>query len=161
MRMATIAVIYLHPILESILDMLPANRPATAFRRGRVVNTHKPSFYGGTCIMVASFRVVVTAGYGTIVNIGTGSMTYKSGSSSVKTFTFPTNNVMIYPNYGICSNTVGANSLGTEFNGTFGSGKPRNRGTSGNVPPGYTYSTFTRQYAQRLLLRSSKQYEYR
>jgi hypothetical protein len=125
------------------LGYVAGNRPATAFRRGRVANTHKPSFYGNTCIMVASFRVVVTAGYGTIVNIGTGSMTYKSGSSSVRTFTFPTNNVMIYPNYGICANTVGANSLGTEFNGTFGSGKPRNRGASGNVPPGYTYSTFT------------------
>ena len=40
---------------------------ATAFRRGRVVNTNKPSFYGGTCIMVASFRVVVTAGYGSTI----------------------------------------------------------------------------------------------
>ncbi|HEX2534410.1 MAG TPA: hypothetical protein VHK69_11780, partial [Chitinophagaceae bacterium] len=31
--------------------------PATFNRRGRVANTHRPSFYGGTCIMVASFRV--------------------------------------------------------------------------------------------------------
>ncbi len=125
------------------LGYVTGNRPATPFRRGRVANTHKPSFYGGTCIMVASFRVVVTAAYGSTINIGTGSMTYKSGSAALQTFTFPTNNVMIYPNYGICSNTVGANSLGTEFNGTFGSGQPRNRGASGNVPVGYTYSTFT------------------
>ena len=34
-----------------------AAAPATAFRRGRVANTHKPSFYGSACIMIASFRV--------------------------------------------------------------------------------------------------------
>jgi len=125
------------------LGYVPAAAPATAFRRGRVVNTHKPSFFGGTCIMVASFRVRVTAAYGTIVNIGAGSMTYKSGAAALQTFTFPINRLMIYQNYGICANTVGANAIGTEFNGTFGSGQPRNRGTSANVPPGYTYNIFT------------------
>lgn len=93
--------------------------------------------------MVASFRVLVTAAYGSTINIGGGSMTYKARLTALQTFTFPTDILMVYPNYGICSNTVGANSLGTEFNGTFGSGKPRNRGTSANVPPGYTYSVFT------------------
>lgn len=116
---------------------------ATAFRRGRIVNTHKPSFFLSTCIMVASFRVTVTAPYGTLINIGGGSMTYKSVAPAVQTFLFPTNMLMVYQNYGICSNTVGANSLGTEFNGTFGSGKPRNRIASANVPPGYTYNIFT------------------
>ncbi|MFI5185958.1 MAG: hypothetical protein ACHQF0_04500, partial [Chitinophagales bacterium] len=117
--------------------------PATAFKRGRVSNTHKPSFFGSTCIMVASFRVKVTAAYGNLINIGGGLMTYKSGAGPLQSFTFPLNNIMVYPNYGICSNTVGANAIGTEFNGTFGSGKPRNRGISANVPPGYTYNTFT------------------
>jgi hypothetical protein len=125
------------------LGYVPAAQPATAFRRGRIVNTNKPSFFGGTCIMVASFRVQVTSAYGTIVNIGGGSMTYKSGAAALQTFTFPVNRLMIYQNYGICANTVGANAIGTEFNGTFGSGKPRNRGTSANVPPGYTYNIFT------------------
>ncbi|HYK56158.1 MAG TPA: hypothetical protein VEV15_06735, partial [Flavisolibacter sp.] len=32
-----------------------ASAPSTAFRRGRIANTHRPSFYGGTCIMIASF----------------------------------------------------------------------------------------------------------
>ena len=117
--------------------------PATRFRRGRVANTHRPSFYNSACIMIASFRVQVSAATGTILSIGGGSMTYKSGSSAVQTYTFPNNRVAVYTNYGICSNTVGANSLGTEFNGTFGSGKPRNRGSSGNVPVGYTYNTFS------------------
>jgi hypothetical protein len=124
------------------LGFVSANAPATAFRRGRVAATNKPSFYGSTCIMVASFRVKVTATYGTSINIGGGSMTYKNGGV-LATYTFPANNIMVYQNYGICSNTVGVNSIGTEFNGTFGSGKPRNRGTSANVPVGYTYNTFT------------------
>src|ERR1700750_200457 len=47
------------------LGYVPAARPATAFRRGRIANNNKPSFFGGTCIMVASFRVRVTAAYNT------------------------------------------------------------------------------------------------
>ncbi len=116
--------------------------PATAFRRGRVVNTHKPSFYGSTCIMIASFRVRVTALTGSNVSTGGGNMTYKSGAAAIQTFTFPANTLRVYTNYGICSNSIGANAIGTEFNGTFGSGQPRNRGTSANVPVGYTYNFF-------------------
>ncbi len=115
---------------------------ATAFRRGRVVNNHKPSFFGSTCIMIASFRVRVTAATGSNVSTGGGSMTYKNGVAAIQTFTFPSNILTLYPNYGICSNTVGVNAIGTETNGTFGSGKPRNRGTSANVPVGYTFNPF-------------------
>ncbi|MBL7724032.1 MAG: T9SS type A sorting domain-containing protein [Chitinophagaceae bacterium] len=120
-----------------------AAAPATAFRRGRVVNTHKPSFYGSSCIMVASFRVRVTAATGSNISTGGGNMTYKLGAAAVQTFTFPANTLRVYPNYGICSNTIGTNAIGTEFNGTFGTGQPRNRGTSANVPTGYTYKFFT------------------
>lgn len=120
--------------------------PATAFRRGRVANTHKPKF-SNTCIMIASFHVKVGAAipYNTNISTGGGSITYKNAvaGAPVITYTFPDNIVRIYQNFGICSNTIGGNALGTEFNGTFGSGKPRNRGTSANVPPGYTYSVFT------------------
>ena len=120
-----------------------AAAPATPFRRGRIVNTHRPSFYGGTCIMIASFRVRVTAAYNTNINIGGGSMSYKPSASAVTSFTFPGRTIAVFQNYGICPNAIGANSIGTEFNGTFGSGRPRNRGTSANVPTGYTYAIFT------------------
>jgi hypothetical protein len=116
---------------------------ATAFRRGRIVSSDKPSFYGGTCIMIASFRVKVTAAYGSALSLGGGSMSYKPSSGSLTSFTYPSRTVAVFQNYGICPNAVGANSIGTEFNGTFGSGKPRNRGTSANVPAGYTYNIFT------------------
>ncbi|HMK24767.1 MAG TPA: T9SS type A sorting domain-containing protein [Chitinophagaceae bacterium] len=119
-----------------------AAAPATAFRRGRVANTHKPSFYGSVCIMIASFKVKVTAVTGTNISTGGGNMTYKNGVNPIQTFTFPSNTIQVYQNYGICSNTVGTNAIGTETNGTFGSGKPRNRGSSANVPVGYTYNFF-------------------
>jgi len=116
--------------------------PATAIRRGRVRSTHKPSFYGSTCIMVCSYRVRVIGALGSLINTGGGSFSYRTGGSTAVT-ALPTNNIRIYTNYGICSNTVGANSLGTEFNGTFGTGKPRNRGVSANVPAGYIYAPFS------------------
>lgn len=116
---------------------------ASAVKRGRIVSTHKPSFFGSTCIMIASFRVQVTTGYGAILSLGGGSMSYKPSAGALTSFNYPSRNVAVFKNYGICTNAVGANSIGTEFNGTFGSGKPRNRGTSANVPTGYTYNTFT------------------
>ncbi len=119
-----------------------APQNATAFRRGRVRNVHKPSFYGSSCIMIASFQVVVTAATGSTISTGGGNMTYKNGLSPIQTFTFPANTLRVYPNFGICTNTIGTNALGTEFNGTFGSGQPRNRGASANVPVGYTYNVF-------------------
>ena len=120
----------------------PAAAPATAFKRGRVANTHKPSFYGSSCIMIATFRLRVTAATGTNISTGGGNITYKNGVNPIQTFTFPANIVQVYPNYGICSNTIGTNAIGTESNGTFGSGKSRNRGPSPNVPVGYTYNFF-------------------
>lgn len=121
------------------------DQPATVYRRGRIRNnnSHKPSFYGGTCILVASYRVQVTAAFNTMINTGGGTVTYTTAPPVVTTFIFPPSPVMVYNNYGICSNVVGVNSLGTETNGTFGSGNLRNRGTSGNVPVGYTYNPFT------------------
>lgn len=117
--------------------------PARWFRRGRIANTHRPSIYGGTCIMVASFRVRVTASFNSVISTGRGSITYKNSTAPIQTYTFPANNVAVYRHYGICSNTIGSNSLGTEFNGTFGAGDTRNRGASANVPTGYTYDVFT------------------
>jgi hypothetical protein len=118
--------------------------PANAYRRGRIRNTHKPSLYINTCIMVASYRVRVTAALGSIINTGGGAISYKPTSSPSPLFVnFPYNSTIISTNYGICTNTVGTNALGTESNGTFGSGIFRNRGSSSSVPSTYTYNVFT------------------
>ncbi|MDP4263941.1 MAG: hypothetical protein Q8941_15545 [Bacteroidota bacterium] len=122
-----------------------ADNPATISRRGRIRNNngHKPSFFGSSCIMMATYRIVVTSPIGSIINTGGGNITYTTTSAFVSSNTFPSNPVAVYKNYGMCANATGANSIGTEFNGTFGSGPTRNRGTSANVPPSYTYAIFT------------------
>jgi hypothetical protein len=124
------------------LGYTQADSPARSFRRGRIRNTHKPSFYGSSCIMVASYRVRVTAPLGSTIQTGGGSMTYRNGTTALATFTFPQNRLVVYTNIGMCPNLVGANSIGTEFNGTFGTGRPRNRAASANVPPSYGYQIF-------------------
>src|SRR6187399_2552026 len=49
------------------LGYTPGDAPASVYARGRIRNTHKPSFYGSTCIMVASYRVRVTGAYNTTI----------------------------------------------------------------------------------------------
>jgi hypothetical protein len=120
---------------------------ATATTGGSVTNTNKPSFYGGTCIIVASYRVVVNASnaYGTPINIGGGTFQYNqfsSGGSPTK-ITFSADPLIVYYNYGICSNTVGANAIISEFGGTFGSGNTKDRAASNKVPNNYAYATFS------------------
>jgi len=124
------------------LGFTAGDAPATPTAGGRIRNTHIPSFYGSTCIMIASFRVTVTNALGTQINTGGGIVNYKVGLSNLA-FNFPSNPVAVYKNYGICANTVGVNALGTEFNGTFGSGASKDRGASTNVPAGYTYAAFS------------------
>ena len=95
---------------------------ATAFRRGRVSYNDKPSFYGATCIMIASFRVVVTGSYGSTVSLGGGSISYRiNGAGSVTSNTFDPDNVMIFKNLAICPSTSGTNAILSESGGTFGS----------------------------------------
>src|SRR6516225_6244517 len=47
-----------------------ATKFATQWARGEIKNTARPSFYGSTCILVASYEVVVTAAYFTKISIG-------------------------------------------------------------------------------------------
>ena len=115
---------------------------ATRFRRGTVASSHRPSFFSN-CIMVMSYRVQVTAAMNAIINTGGGVVTYKNGSSPEEQYRYPDNSVMVYANFGMCSNSLGTNALGTESNGSFGTGIAQNRASSANVPPSYTYTWFT------------------
>jgi hypothetical protein len=124
------------------LGFNPANAPATGFRRGQIRNTHRPNVFGAA-VMVCSYRIRVTAPLGSQINVGGGAITYRVGLGAIQRVNYPGNAIAVYRNAGICANTVGVNALGTEFNGTFGSGPLRNRGLSGNVPLSYTYNMFT------------------
>ena len=71
---------------------------ATATRRGRITYNDKPSFYGATCIMVVTFHVRVTGGYGAQVNLGGGTISYFPRGLSITSITFPQDSVMIFKN---------------------------------------------------------------
>ncbi|HWK04587.1 MAG TPA: T9SS type A sorting domain-containing protein [Puia sp.] len=116
---------------------------ATATAGGILANTSKPSFYGGSCIMIASYRVVVGAvGYNTVVSVGAGMLQYNNTTGMVQV-TFPKDDIMLFKNYGMCPNTVGSNAIINEFGGTFGSGSTKDRAASNKVPSNYTYSAFS------------------
>jgi hypothetical protein len=88
-----------------------AVKPATQARRGEIKNTSKPSFYGGTCIMVASYEVVVTAAYMTAINVGGGSISYSTATPTVLFQNFPRDSIMVFKNYGICANSISTNAI--------------------------------------------------
>jgi len=116
---------------------------ATASRRGRIKYNDKPSFFNSTCIMIASYRVVVTGGYGTKISLGAGTISYFPFGASLTSITFNPDTVLVFKNYGICANTAANNAIISEFGGTFGSGKAKNRGPSAKVSANYTYATFS------------------
>jgi hypothetical protein len=108
---------------------------ASNVRRGSLTNSSRPSVFGSTCIIMATYRVVVTAAYNNLINMGGGSLTLLNGGN-YSDLNFNPTNVMVYASPGLCPNAVSpSNALGAESNGTFGtpSGSAplaRNRGTS-------------------------------
>lgn len=120
----------------------PSTPFATAYRRGTVSYADRPSYFNTACIMVAAFRVTVTAAAGSTISIGGGSITTKNGSNALQTYTFQPNMLKVYTNYGLGTGVTGSNLFTAESNGTFGTGKPRNRGASSNVPTSYGYQVF-------------------
>ena len=121
---------------------------ATQYKRGQLSNTSRPSVFGSTCIIMATYRVVVYAPYDTKINFRTGGITYKDGNTGIlQTANFVADSFIVYNSPGLCPNAVSAsNAIGVEFNGTFGTpSNPapllRNRGTTSYTPT-YTYSVF-------------------
>ncbi|HEY0042233.1 MAG TPA: T9SS type A sorting domain-containing protein [Flavisolibacter sp.] len=120
---------------------------ATNTARGRLNNTSKPSFYNSTCIVMATYRVVVYAPYNSRINFKTGGITYRDGATGVMfNAVFPDDSLIVFQSPGLCPTSVSVtNAIGVESNGTFGfSGatpSPRNRGTSPYT--NYTYMLFT------------------
>jgi trimeric autotransporter adhesin len=116
---------------------------ASRTARGIIRSSSRPSNFGNTCIIMATYRVTVNAAYGTKINYGGGTFTYRDSVTGVfRTINFPNDSLMVYESVGICPNTVTqTNILGDEFNGTFGapaaSAGSQNRGTSPNTNYAY------------------------
>ena len=112
---------------------------ATNTRRGQLNYNSRPSVFGSTSIIMATYRVVVYAPYNTRINFKTGSLTYRDRlTTAYNNITFAPNELVVYQSPGLCPNAVSAsNALGAEFNGTFGSGTTQNRTASPFTSYGY------------------------
>lgn len=117
------------------------NTGNTSAGGGTIAYNDKPSFYGGVCIMVASFRVKINnaVGYNSLITMPGGAFRFTQSAAAV-TAGFAANNIMVFQNIGVCPNFVGGNAV-IENNGTFSTGITRNRSASAIVP-GYTFVNF-------------------
>lgn len=117
--------------------------------RGKLANNKKPSVFGSSSIVMATYRVQVYAPAGTKIKWGGGSLTYRDSITGVfRTVNFKNDSLIVYNSVGLCPNAISvANAIGVESNGTFGASSSsallyKDRSASAYVP-GYTYSPFT------------------
>lgn len=115
----------------------PATAVPTGTTGGSIRYNGRPSFYGGVCIMSASYRIQVNAGlpYGTSISMYGGAFRYDSTSARIRPL--PAYTIVLTQNLGLCTNSIGANAI-IDNGGTFGSGTTQVRSTSAIVP-GYIF----------------------
>ena len=93
---------------------------ATATNGGTVTNISRPSFYGGTYIVMATYRVTVYGAYDSKINFGGGAFRFTTGGVNY-TINFPPDSLRVYQTLGACSDAVSpGNLIGSATNGTFG-----------------------------------------
>lgn len=109
----------------------------------------RPTFFNSTCIRMYVYRVQIRT-TPTIVDIDStitlsaGNFRYRIGTSTTDVLSnFSPYRITIAPDYGLCSNSIGANAIVGESGGTFGSGVAQNRaGGTTFVPAPYTFQNF-------------------
>ncbi len=125
------------------IDVLP---PASGCR---IYNNGRPSFYGGTCIIMIIYRVYVNTPSNSTFNIPGGAFRYKTANTFSEA-TLPsilhrlnTMSVMVTAPLPVC-NSTGANSISGN-GGNFGNGNTQNLSPApapGTVVPGYMWRAF-------------------
>ncbi len=115
---------------------------ANATSGGAIRTSDRPTT-GSQGIMMISYRVQVNAvPFGTVLQMGGGAINYTSAATGAAVIAYSQLPATVYPNYGICTNTIGTNGILSEFGGTFGSGNTKDRAASAKVPANYTYAPF-------------------
>jgi hypothetical protein len=107
-------------------------------------NASKPSFFGNTSIVCASYRIRINAVSVNTVITTKGGAFYYANNDVPKIAALPAFKLKIVPDLGLCENKVARNSV-LEFEGTFGRGTTQKRSTNSTLVPvtGYTYTNFT------------------
>lgn len=133
-------------VLDSAIQIRPG-RYATNTARSFVSNTSIPSFYGGTCILMATFRVQVYAPYNTKIRFGGGKYVMRDAVTGLfTTINFKRDSLIVYNSPGLCPNAVSpVNAIGIEANGTFGTpaGSPPLVKERTSAYTNYMYQPFT------------------
>lgn len=126
------------------IDVLPAASGC------RIYYTGRPSFFGGTCIIMVTYRVTVNTAAGNMITIPAGAFRYKT-ANTLSEATLPSivrrlnsMTVMVTDPLPVC-NAVGTNSI-IGNGGDFGSGSTQNLSpvpAAGTVVPGYQWRAFS------------------
>jgi hypothetical protein len=116
---------------------------------GTLTPSSNPSFFQFRCIILATYRVTVTAAYNTKINFGGGEISYEIAGTpySIK---FPRDSLIVYPNLSACSDAVApANLIGSANNGSFGglvtgssASGTQNKGADATINTTYFYNAF-------------------
>lgn len=116
---------------------------------GRLWGALWPTF-SSTCIRMYVYRVVIkntpsAVAIDSTVILSAGNFRYRIGSATSDALSnFTPYYLKIAPDYGLCSNAVGANAIVGESGGTFGSGATQNKaGGTTFVPAPYTFRNFS------------------
>ena len=135
------------PLGSDTVIQINMGTSATNVKRGSISNSSLPSFYGGTCIVMATYRVVVYAGYNTKIKYGGGKFSYRNQTSGVlSNVNFASDSLIVFQSPGLCPNSVSpTNIISDEYSGSFGTASSsatgqRNRGTSSNT--NYLFTNF-------------------
>lgn len=115
---------------------------------GRLWGALWPTF-SNTCIRMYVYRVVIkntpsVVAIDSTVTLSAGNFRYRIGSATSDALSnFNPYFLKMAPDYGLCSNAVGANAIVGESGGTFGSGATQNKaGGTTFVPAPYTFRNF-------------------
>ncbi len=133
---------------QTVFQASPAITPITTASAGggKIRSTGRPSFYGGTTIVMVTYQVRVSAATGTIFTTSNGAFRYKTATSNTNDITFPQIlaavpkfSVYVSATTNLCQSTVGLNNYS---GGDFGTGATRHDSSQLTIAPGYTWTPF-------------------
>jgi trimeric autotransporter adhesin len=114
---------------------------------GKIRSNGRPSFYGGTCILMVTYQVQVTAATGTIFSTAHGAFRYKITTSSTNDVLNPQTVrhldkffIAVSQNNSLCQSSIGLNNY---TGGDFGTGTRRHDSTQLTTAPGYNWTPFS------------------
>ncbi len=109
-------------------------------------NNATPPRFSNNSFGMITYRVVINAAYGQFVTFNRSALWFRGvadGTVQAK-YVFPRSVIAVFQSPGVCTNGLALSNV-FETNGTFGTGKPRNRGTISPIVPtgatGYNFVT--------------------